>query len=173
LRGGKRSREFVTSRHIAPATNQLPAAVENKNGEIIGCRLNTQLPNRSAVKICDREKIGTRRVLDLSRGVTWLDRIGFRAKPAANDCGNDAAQEARDSILKIDYRDITVMRVTDVLIGNGISDAMRFWLGFSRSYGEESGPTVGQEKSTTLNVCKSEWISASLFEIGGAREGNE
>jgi hypothetical protein len=50
---------------------------------------------------------------------------------------------------------------------------MRFWLGFSRRYGEESGPTVGQEKSTTLNVRKSEWISAPLFKIGCAREGNE
>ena len=172
-RRSQRFREFVASRHIIPATDQSSATIKNENGKLIRCGLHAQLPNRATVKICDRKKIGARSVRDLQGVIARLHRISFRAEAIADDHGDDSAQKRPDLILKIDHRDTTIMRVTDILIGDDVSNAVRFWLRFSRRDREESGAAIAQGKLAAFHVCEIQWRRASLFEIGEGCERQE
>ena len=62
------------------------------------------------------------------------------------------------------------MRMTDKLIGHNVSDEVRFCFCFSRRDGKESGAPIVQRKLPALYVGETQWINASLFEIGDAFE---
>lgn len=72
----------------------------------------------------------------------------------ADNRGDNSAEERADLILKIDHRNAPIMRVPDILIGNGAPDAVRFWFRIARRHREKSGATVREAELAPFYIRK-------------------
>jgi len=171
LRGGSdRLRKRIAGRDIRPARDQFSLAVKNKDRDLTALHRQTQLPDRAAVEIRHHIKVVPRIVRNFFGLVPGLELFRLGVQTVPDDDSRETLKGRGQLPLKINDRDVAVVRVAKITIRDKVSDGASLLFVRARDHGDDRDVTVGGGEIVSVHILKDNPVRATRSEWRHVRE---